>query len=73
MSGQKADYFSKVLNGLALKFFLKAYVSGMTHGEIAKAKNFEYKSDSRKLQVQSSLEGPTLHSFIAPNSLNTEY
>ena len=71
-SGQKADYFSNVLEGPALTFFLNTYVPGMTYEEISEAMKREYNSDSRQLQVQSTLEGLRLDSFMAANSLSTE-
>ena len=72
IGSQKADYFVKVLEGPARTFFLNFYAPGMTYEEIFEKIQREYNSDSRQLQVQSTLEGLRLNTFISIHSLTSE-
>eukprot|EP00171_Calliarthron_tuberculosum_P022283 IDg22283t1 len=71
-SSQKADYFVNVLEGPARTFLLNNQDPDMTYEQVLDTMKKEYNSDSRQLQVQSTLEGLKLSSFMASHSLASE-
>eukprot|EP00171_Calliarthron_tuberculosum_P009169 IDg9169t1 len=69
---QKADYLVNSLGGTARNFMLSIFVPGMTFDDTSSLMLREYDSDSRQLQVQSSLKGLKLGSFMTSQSIFTE-
>ena len=68
---QKAEYFMNVLEGPARTYLLNKYAQGMAYEHVVQLMRREYDSDSRQLQVQSTLECLNLDTFMSTRSLNT--
>ena len=68
---QKADYFMNVLEGPARTFLLNHYKPGVSYNQVCELMNREYDSESRQLQVHSTLDGLNLDVFMSAQSLTT--
>lgn len=68
-SWQKAEYFLNILEGPARTFLLEHRVPEMSYDEIAELMRRKYDSDSRQLQIQSTLECLNFDTFMSEKSL----
>ena len=66
---QKAEYFMNVLEGPAHTYLLNNYSQEMAYGQVVELMKREYDSDSRQLQVQSTLECLNVDAFMSVRSL----
>lgn len=71
-SNWNTEYFINSVTVTARNFFLVAFLPGMNFADAATIMKHEYDSDSRHLQVQSSLEWIHLEIFMEARSITME-